>query len=213
MKMGQTLSWRNKWMEILVWGWQEIVRKQFSCLMAMVQLWDAPLLDPQSLRRVGVQVRAGTSAVRMLSGNRRKWQIGNVAGESHPWEISGLFYIYIHVYIKIAAVCMPSLRECKSHISSDQVPIYIFLTMTRSRHLDKCLKQGNACRDTAQNILKPCMFSVNLQPRYSGENNCNYPIPSLNFYPLSVPSTRFDIRDCLNDGWYSPALHWFLGWL
>ena len=40
--------------------------------------------------------------------------------------------------------------------------IYGLLTMTRSRYLEKCLRQGNACRDTAQNILPA---SNNLQGR------------------------------------------------
>lgn len=97
---------------------------------------------------IGLQVRAHPYAMRMLSRattqaettDRKRGRTEASTGDFWP------FFKNSHcLYAK-------SLRIWKPYQVGSNA-IYSLLTMTRSRYLQKCLRQGNACRDTAQNIL------------------------------------------------------------
>lgn len=119
---------------------------------------------------------------------REKQQTGNVAGQRYALEISGLFFKNSHcLYAK-------SLRIWKLYQLASNA-IYAFLTMTRSRYLEKHLRQGNACRDAAQNTLPA---SNNLQGRdclahtgwvYVHQSFTDFSDDSLNSWRPLSPST------------------------
>lgn len=114
-----------------------------------------------------------------------------MSGQRHPLEISGLFLKNSHcLYAKSPRIWKPYQLGSNA--------IYAFLTMTRSRYLQKCLRQGNACRDTAQNILPA---SNNLQGR-----DC---LDHAGCACVRQPSTDFS-GDSLN---FQRSLSpWFLPW-
>lgn len=98
--------------------------------------------------QTGVQVRADTYAVRMLS--RAATQAEKADRKCGRTEASTEeFWSFLKnshcLYAKSPRIW--KLYQLRSNA------IYALLTMTRSRYLKKRLRQGNACRETAQNIL------------------------------------------------------------
>lgn len=162
MDTRQTLSWgTNRW-KFCCGLETKRVRRQFSLLIAMVQLlnqiWGAQDWASHAWSVECTHMDWGSGEGRHVLKQRAWCKQQETAARKrgrteHPREILAFL-------LKIATVCMPSPQEYNNHISWDQMPISTFLTMTRNRHLDKCLRQGNACRDTAQNILHPRMLSV-----------------------------------------------------